>query len=454
MIKAVIFDMDGVLIDADEWHYRALNVALSEIHFSKISWEEHLDEYKGLPTRRKLAMLTERKGLDPQLHDMIAARKQNLTEAIVSECSAPDPEKIEMMRALAARGLRIAVCSNARRETVRRMLAGAELIDFVEFFLSNEDVTLPKPDPEIYHAGFARLGLSASDVVIVEDSAVGRAAAHAADGIVCEVQGPQDVNLWTVLSTVREAERVNVVIPAAGRGSRFEEAGYVHPKPLIVVEGRPMIELVIDDMRNVGRPIVLMQEDHIRRFRADAVVAHAAPGGLVVPVSGYTEGAACTVLLAADLIDGPSELLLANSDQVVDTDVGAFVARMREQGADAGILTFRASEPKWSFAKLNDDGIVTEVAEKRPISDHATVGIYWFRHGSTFVRCARRMIEQDIRVNGEFYVCPVFNQLIEEGGIVRTLEIDRSQMHGIGTPEDLQAFLAHRAQHAAVAAAS
>ncbi|MCW2986307.1 MAG: Beta-phosphoglucomutase or related phosphatase, superfamily [Conexibacter sp.] len=454
MIKAVIFDMDGVLIDADAWHFQTLNVALADRHFSPISWDDHLATYKGLPTRRKLAMLTERKGLDPAWHDAIADRKQALTEALVAEACVPDPEKLEMLRVLAARGLRLAVCSNARRESVRRMLGGAGILEHVELFLSNEDVAAPKPDPEIYATAFARLGLRPSECVIVEDSAVGRAAATAAAGILCAVEGPEEVNLYRVLSTIREAERVNVVIPAAGRGSRFAEAGYVHPKPLIDVEGRPMIDLVLSDMRAVGRPIVLLQEEHIARYRADAVIEHVAPASQVVPVSGLTEGAACTVLLAEELIDSPSELVLANSDQVVEADVAAFVEAMRASGADGGIMTFHATESKWSFAKVGADGVVTEVAEKRPISDQATVGIYWFRHGSAFVRCAKRMIAADMRVNGEFYVCPVFNELIAEGGVVRTWEIDRSAMHGIGTPEDLQAFLAHRAALAAAAAAT
>lgn len=449
MIKAVIFDMDGVLIDADVWHFRALNTALADVHFSPISWEDHLAVYKGRPTREKLALLTERKGLNPAQHAAIAARKQELTEAIVAEACVPDPEKVEMLRALRARGLRIAVCSNARRESVRRMLTGAGLTEGVELFLSNEDVERPKPDPEIYRTAFDRLGLRADDCVVVEDSDVGRAAAYASGAVVCEVADPSEVNLYRVLATIRDAERVNVVIPAAGRGSRFEEAGYVHPKPLIDVLGRPMIEHVLDNLGGVGRPVVLLQGDHLRRYRADGVVRHCAPDAEVVPVDGITEGAACTVLLAAEHIDGPGELVLANSDQIVDVDVAAFVAEMRASGADGGIMTFRATESKWSFARVGEDGLVAEVAEKRPISDQATVGIYWFRHGSAFVRCARRMIEQDLRVNGEFYVCPVFNELIAEGGAVRVWEIDRAQMHGTGTPEDLEAYLAHRGREVA-----
>jgi HAD superfamily hydrolase (TIGR01509 family) len=444
VIQAVIFDMDGVLIDADPWHYETLNSALAEVHFATIPWSEHLTTYKGLPTRTKLAMLTERKGLDPAMWDRIARRKQELTEAIVAERSAPAPEKIEMMRALAARRIPIAVCSNAVRDSVKRMLHGAGLLEYVAFFLSNEDVENPKPDPEIYLKAFEKLEVRPSDCVIVEDSEAGKAAAHASGAVVCEVEDPREVNLYRVLHTLREAERVNVVIPAAGRGSRFEQAGYVHPKPLIDVAGRPMIDMVLEDLREVGRPIVLLQQEHIDRYRADSVIEHSSPGSRVVPVSGITEGAACTVLLAEEHIDGPSELVLANSDQVVDADIADFVSQMRNMGADGGILTFRAHEEKWSYARTDDTGRVVEVAEKRPISDQATVGIYWFRHGSTFVRCAKRMIERDARVNGEFYVCPVFNELIAEGGDVRIWEIDRDAMHGVGTPEDLDAFLAHR----------
>jgi HAD superfamily hydrolase (TIGR01509 family) len=451
VIKAIIFDMDGVLVDADAWHFQTLNVALGERHFAPISWPEHLDVYKGLPTRTKLAMLTERKGLDPSWHDAVSERKQALTEALVAEACVPDPEKLEMLRALHARGLRIAVCSNARRESVRRMLAGAGILEHVEFFLSNEDVLEPKPAPEIYATAFARLGVRPSECVIVEDSPVGRAAARASGGVLCPVADPSEVNLYRVLTTVREADQVNVVIPAAGRGSRFAEVGYVHPKPLIDVEGRPMIDLVLRDLRSVGRPVVLLQEEHIARYRADAVIQHSVASARIVPVRGMTEGAACTVLLAREHIDNASELVLANSDQVVDADVAAFVEAMRESGADGGIMTFRATESKWSFAKTDARGIVTEVAEKDPISDQATVGIYWFRHGAAFVRCAQRMIDADVRTNGEFYVCPVFNELIAEGGVVRTWEIERSQMHGIGTPEDLAAYLAQRTAPSLVA---
>lgn len=441
MIKAVVFDMDGVLVDADKWHFNALNVALQHADIDPISWQEHLTVYKGIPTRRKLAILSERRGLSADLWTKISATKQEVTQHIISSFCEVDPEKVEMMRLL-ARDHTIAVCSNAVRATVDLMLERSGLSEFISLTLSNQDVERSKPDPEIYLKAFAELGIDPHEAVVVEDSDVGKAAAQAAGAILCSVDTPAEVNYYRILRTIADAERVNVVIPAAGQGKRFAELGYQHPKPLIDVEGRPMLDWVLDDFRHVGRPIVILQTRHVKRYCADDVVRRLAPGAEVVEVDGLTEGAACTVLAAAAQFDSPNELVLANSDQTVDVDVAEFVAAMRARKADGGILTFRDDDPKWSYARCDADGRVLEVAEKRVISDQATVGIYYFRRGSDFVRSADAMIAKEIRVNGEFYVCPVFNELIEAGGRVYVHEISRSQMHGLGTPEDLEAFLA------------
>ena len=184
------------------------------------------------------------------------------------------------------------------------------------------------------------------ECVVIEDSDVGKAAATASGAVLCSVNDPADVNYYRVLRTIREADRVNVVIPAAGQGKRFAEVGYQHPKPLIDVEGRPMIDLVLENFRGVGRPIVLLQDRHVEQYCADSLIRHLAPDGEVVGVDGLTEGAACTVLLAEHLIDNTNELVLANSDQVVDVSIEAFVQEMRDRDADGGILTFRSDQPE------------------------------------------------------------------------------------------------------------
>jgi dTDP-glucose pyrophosphorylase len=115
--------------------------------------------------------------------------------------------------------------------------------------------------------------------------------------------------------------------------------------------------------------------------------------------------------------------------------------KMQETTSDGGIVTFKSTHPKWSFAKVDENGLVTEVAEKNPISDNATVGYYFWKHGSDFVKYAEQMIEKNIRVNNEFYVCPVFNQAIEDAKKIRTFNVER--MWGLGTPEDLHYYLEH-----------
>jgi len=161
----------------------------------------------------------------------------------------------------------------------------------------------------------------------------------------------------------------------------------------------------------------------------------------VVTTDRLTEGACCTILLAARLINTAEPLLLANADQLVDVDLDNFIADADRRKLDGSILTFRATATKWSYARTDEQGLVTEVREKQVISDQATVGIYYFAHGRDFVQYAAEMIAHNDRVNHEFYTCPVYNYAIRDGRRIGIYEISESQMHGLGTPEDLQQYL-------------
>jgi dTDP-glucose pyrophosphorylase len=239
---------------------------------------------------------------------------------------------------------------------------------------------------------------------------------------------------------------LNIVLPIAGRGSRFADAGYRLPKPLIPVHGIPMIEAVVRNVRpsSPHQFIVVALRAHLDHLGMREAIERAAPGAIVVPVDAVTEGAACTVLLAREFIDGDDPLMLANSDQWVDVDIEAYLASMDRARADGLIMTMTARDPKWSFVGLGAGGFVTRVVEKQPISDEATVGIYNFRRGRDFVRAADRMIAQDLRVNGEFYVAPVYNELIADGARVAIHNVGRegAGMYGLGIPSDLEQFLA------------
>lgn len=236
---------------------------------------------------------------------------------------------------------------------------------------------------------------------------------------------------------------VNVVIPMSGRGSRFEKAGFALPKPLIEVNGKPMIQVVVENLGVRGKYIFLVLKEHYEKYQLKyllPLICGANPCEIVL-VDQVTEGAACTVLLAEQLINDDQELLIANSDQHVVWDGEFFLRYMKNRVADGGIVTFLGTDPKWSFAQVEEGtGLITGVAEKNPISNHATVGIYYFNQGSRFVRGAQEMIAKNIRVNNEFYVCPVYNQLIAAGDKIYNYPIPK--MSGLGTPEDLAKYLA------------
>lgn len=237
---------------------------------------------------------------------------------------------------------------------------------------------------------------------------------------------------------------LNIVVPMAGRGQRFADAGYTLPKPLIPIHGVPMIRVVIANLTPAvpHRFLFLVQAEHVRRYGLDAELARWAPGCGIVTVDGITEGAAATVLLARDEIDGDDALMIANCDQYVDASIDAYLAA---QGtADGLIMTMWADDPKWSFVRRNPAGRVVEVVEKEVVSNEATVGIYNFRRGRDFVAAADAMIAEDFRVNGEYYVAPAYTWMIRAGAEVVCHDIGRlgAGMHGIGVPADLEAFRA------------
>ena len=225
----------------------------------------------------------------------------------------------------------------------------------------------------------------------------------------------------------------------AGAGSRFEKAGYTFPKPLIEVNGKPMIQLVVENLNIDAQHIFIVQKEHYEKYNLQYLLNLISPNNVIIPVEGITEGAACTTLLAKEFIDNDQPLLTANSDQFVEWDSNEFLYSMQADEVDGGILTFNSVHPKWSFAKTDEDGFVTEVAEKKPISNNATVGIYYWSKGSDYVKFAEQMIKKDNRVNGEFYVCPVYNEAIEDEKKIKTFHVEK--MWGLGTPEDLKVFV-------------
>ena len=232
---------------------------------------------------------------------------------------------------------------------------------------------------------------------------------------------------------------MNILIPMAGNGSRFSQAGYVLPKPLIDVQGKPMIQVVVDCMNIDANYIFIVQKEHREKYNLDKVLNSISNNCKIVETNGVTEGAACTALLAKEFINNDEQLIISNSDHFIDWNSSQFLEKMELENLDGGILTFEANHPKWSYVKTDVDGFICEVAEKQVISTHATAGIYYWKQGKRFVDCAEEMISKNIRVNNEFYICPVYNQAIEKNMKIKNFLVN--EMWGLGTPEDLETFL-------------
>ena len=450
MQKLIIFDLDGVLVDAKEIHYDALNNALqnNDPKFV-ISWEDHLKKYDGMKTYDKLKLLSINKGLplDLSLQQKIFDDKQFYTAKALSKLKK-NPDLINLFQELKNNGYTIACCSNSIKKTVHLVLKKLGISDFFDIKLSNESVKFAKPHPEIYWKAMSYFGATPEDTLIVEDSPTGLTAAYKSGAKVLRVKNPKDFDFdkinnayYSKKETIEKwaDNKMNVLIPMAGHGSRFVQAGYSFPKPLIEVHGKPMIQVVVDNLAVEANFIFVVQKEHREKYNLDSMLNLITPGCKIVEVEGVTEGAACTTLLAKEFIDNNEPLVIANSDQFVEWNSLDFFYKMNEQNLDAGIVSFHATHPKWSYAKTDENGFVTEVAEKNPISNIATVGIYYWKHGSDYVRFAEQMIENNIRVNKEFYVCPVFNEAIKAGLKIKTFDVPK--MWGLGTPEDLNYFL-------------
>jgi len=236
---------------------------------------------------------------------------------------------------------------------------------------------------------------------------------------------------------------LQIIVPLGGKAARFQERGYTFPKPLIEIGSRSMIEVVLENL-SPPRPhqyTFICRKEHLAQFYLGDMLRLLAPGSRVIPLEQDTAGALCSVLLAVDQMDLDGEIMVANGDQFISGGLGQFYKACRKPGVDGCILTFGATHPRWSFVKTDESGFVTATAEKKPISKQATVGIYYFRRARDLVEGAEKMIVKGLTTSGQFFVCPVFNELILAGKKITTHHLPDGAMHSLGTPEDVDLFL-------------
>lgn len=451
MIKAIIFDLDGVLIDSKDVHYNALNNALKSIDNKyKISIEDHLNIFDGLSTKAKINYLIEKRKFPKSKSKIVYDIKQKITNKLLTKEVSVDKTLIRDLNKLSKK-YKLALATNCIKKTMKQIIKNNKIEKYFNFTICNEDVKNPKPHSEIYLKCILNLECNPDEVLILEDSNIGRTAAIKSGANVMPIEDfRNDVNYNNIMNKIKsinndlkkikwKSEKLNILIPMSGKGSRFAEKGYIFPKPLIEVNKKPMIELVLENLYIDANFIFIILKEHIDKYKIDYFLKRLKPKCKLVICNSITEGAACTSLLAEKLINNKNPLLIANSDQYIEWDSSRTMYSIVSSKVDGAILTFKSNHPKWSYALTDKQNNVIEVAEKKPISDNATVGIYYWSKGSDYVKYAKQMIKNDIRVNGEFYICPVFNEAIKDKKKIITKDV--KEMWGIGTPEDLDYFL-------------
>jgi HAD superfamily hydrolase (TIGR01509 family) len=438
MIKAIIFDLDGTLYSSKDLHYNTFNQALVKNNYHPLSYEEHITTYDGLSTKEKLLKLN-------ISNSSINSDKQFFTQQALLASVKPDVNLKLNLEAL-AKDFQLAVCSNAVRQTIEVILEKLEISHLFQFVFSNEDVKHPKPHSEIYTRAILKFNLNPQEVLIVEDNPNGLTSAYNSGAHVYRVSGPEDIDYSSITSFIDTLEpktyswqdsKLDVVILAAGAGSRFKSAGYTLPKPLIDVNGKPMIQRVIENLNVQANYFFLIQDN---QTELATLLKTLVPASKTILVPGLTEGAASTSLLAKPFLNESNKLLLVNSDQILNWNSSEFFYKMQCVDPDACAITFHdpTKNPKWSFCKVEANK-VTQVAEKNPISDIANTGLFYFKNSKSFFTYLNRMINKNIRVNNEFYIAPVMNELIEDSNYVINYNI--KEFHGLGTPDDLIKYL-------------
>lgn len=456
-IKAIIFDLDGVLVNTRTIHYETFRTAYEmNCPGHALTWKEHLEKYDGLSTVQKLARMVQEQRISQEISQKIFHDKQEITfKAIVDQVKVR-PYLIELLQILKEKGYTLACCTNSIRKTLDLTLQSLNIQSFFSYTFSNNDVENQKPHPEIYLKCLKMLGVQPEEALICEDSPHGRKSAYASGAHVLQIEDAEDLTLEKIQERIQEIhssitlqkkQRIQVVIPMAGEGSRFQKAGYTIPKPFIAVKGIPMIQWVI---KNMSTPldtvelffIFLCRSSHLEIYPFSTFLDSLHIKYKIITVDSLTEGAACTVLLAKDYINNQDPLVIVNSDQYLEWDSSIFYSCLLNSKYDGLISTFYSPDPndtKWSFASVDENLFINEVAEKKWISPLGTTGVYAWKNGSDFIKYAEQMIQKNIRVNNEFYICPVYNEAIADKKIFRSLECKK--LWGLGVPEDLQVFL-------------
>ena len=451
-IKLLIFDLDGVLLDCKHIHENAfLNTWNNLYEWSPITHTFHDKHLDGRNTYGKIEYLEKHFNIKVD-SKKIYTEKQRYTKEELLSYNYPTKFK-EIFESLKQQNILLACASNSIRETVELVLNKLNIYKYFDLILTNEDVVKPKPFPEIYNRVMSTLDILPENTIIFEDSPIGLEAANKSGANVIKVKDSVDLNLLFILNSIEQKMqfrpyevdpnwKLRIVVPMAGEGSRFRVEGYNISKPFIPIQNKPMILWVLDNFKSKYPELQSRIEYHLCVRSEYANQFNDLSGLIIHSIPNLTEGPACTVLHIKDYINDEYPILMANSDQYLEWDFDEFIEASLNPYYDGCISTFYqpdSNDLKWSYAKINENGIVTKVAEKEYISSNATTGIYFWKSARNFIKHAETMIHKNDRVKNEFYVGPVYNYAIQDNNNIRIL--DCKKMWGLGVPADLKKFI-------------
>lgn len=237
---------------------------------------------------------------------------------------------------------------------------------------------------------------------------------------------------------------LNILIPMAGHSIFFENSNYIYPKPLTEIKGRPMIQGTIENLNTINDEInyiFAVNKADCKKYHIDNVLGLLTDNKAnIIQVDGETAGAACTALLAIEYINNDDPLIISNADQQFDCELDTHIKSFTKRNLDAAAICFNSVHPRWSYARTDEEGNIIETSEKRPISNQAIAGLFYFRHGKYFVESAMKSIYKDASVNGSYYIAPVFNEMILEGRKLGISTVDNSQYHTFYSPQLLEEY--------------
>lgn len=238
---------------------------------------------------------------------------------------------------------------------------------------------------------------------------------------------------------------MNIIVLMAGPSKNFEDQGYVYPKYLLEINGEPIIQRVVEGLMplNANISFVIRKEDDDKAYIASTLQI-LSPDCTIYKVGEETQGAVCSALFAIDSINNDDELVILNGDQLVKNGLSEAIDKFRNNRYTGGVVVFRSVHPRWSYVALDENGLVNETSEKRPISNMATAGCYYFRHGKDFVNAAFNTIRKDVNYSGKYYICSTYNELILNQQKVGVYEINKKDYISFATPQMYENYLNHK----------